>query len=316
MNTELEHTLAATDMKAQYDACAKRLLGQKSILAYILVKTVDEFKGMNPKDVVACIEGTPYISVVPVEPGLTNAVTEKKGERLVGFNTESAEINEGLVRFDIVFYVRMKDGLSQMIINVEAQKDEPKKYKILNRGIFYVSRLISSQKERDFQNTGYDDIKRVYSIWVCMNTSENIMSHVHLTKDDLVGAYDWAGNLELFNIIMIGLSKEIPEHNEMYELHRLLGALLSQELTINEKLNILGKEYEIPMEENFRKDVSVMCNLSQGIEEKGINKGIKEGTLLTLISLVKDNLLSIDIAAKRMNMTVSEFEVAMENAKA
>ena len=102
----------------------------------------------------------------------------------------------------------------------------------------------------------------------------------------------------------------------MYELHRLLGALLSQELTINEKLNILGKEYEIPMEENFRKDVSVMCNLSQGIEEKGINKGIKEGTLLTLISLVKDNLLSIDIAAKRMNMTVSEFEVAMENAKA
>ena len=265
MNTELENTLAATDMKAQYDACAKRLLGQKSILAHILVKTVDEFKGMNPKDVVAYIEGTPYISVVPVEPGLTNVVTEKKGERLVGFNTESAEINEGLVRFDIVFYVL---------------------------------------------------IKRVYSIWVCMNTSENTMSHVHLTKDDLVGAYDWAGNLELFNIIMIGLSKEIPEHNEMYELHRLLGALLSKKLTINEKLNILGKEYEIPMEENFRKEVNVMCNLSQGIEEEGINKGIKEGTLLTLISLVKDNLLSIDIAAKRMNMTVSEFEAAIENAKA
>ena len=316
MNTELENTLAATDMKAQYDACAKRLLGQKSILAHILVKTVDEFKGMNPKDVVAYIEGTPYISVVPVEPGLTNVVTEKKGERLVGFNTESAEINEGLVRFDIVFYVRMKDGLSQMIINVEAQKNEPKNYKILNRGIFYVSRLISSQKERDFQNTNYDDIKRVYSIWVCMNTSENTMSHVHLTKDDLVGAYDWAGNLELFNIIMIGLFKEIPEHNEIYELHRLLGALLSKKLTINEKLNILGKEYEIPMEENFRKEVNVMCNLSQGIEEEGINKGIKEGTLLTLISLVKDNLLSIDIAAKRMNMTVSEFEAAIENAKA
>ena len=320
MNTELKNTLAATDMKAQYDAGAKRLLGQKSILAHILVKTVDEFKSMHPKDVAACIEGTPYISVVPVEPGLTNVVTEKKGERLVGFNTESAEINEGLVRFDIVFYVRMKDGLSQMIINVEAQKDEPKKYKILNRGIFYVSRLISSQKERDFQNTSYDDIKRVYSIWVCMNTSENTMSHVHLTKDDLVGAYDWAGNLELFNIIMIGLSQEIPEHNEMYELHRLLGALLSQELTINEKLNIIGKEYEIPIEENFREEVNVMCNLSQGIEDKGIaigiDEGIKKGTLLTLVSLVKDGLISINVAASRMNMTVSEFEAAMENAKA
>lgn len=45
--------------KGYDDTSAKRLLGQKSILAHILVKTVDEFKGMNPKDVVDCIEGTP-----------------------------------------------------------------------------------------------------------------------------------------------------------------------------------------------------------------------------------------------------------------
>lgn len=49
----------------------------KSILVHILVKTVDEFKGMNPKDVVDCIEGTPHISTVPVEPGLTNAPAKK-----------------------------------------------------------------------------------------------------------------------------------------------------------------------------------------------------------------------------------------------
>ena len=55
------------------------------------------------------------------------------------------------MRFDIVFYVRMKDGLSQIIINVEAQKDEPQRYGIINRAVFYVSRLISSQKERDFE---------------------------------------------------------------------------------------------------------------------------------------------------------------------
>ena len=179
----------------------------KSILVHILVKTVDEFKGMNPKDVVDCIEGTPHISTVPVEPGLTNAASEKNGERLVGFNTENEEINEGLVRFDIVFYVRMLDGLSQIIINVEAQKDEPK------------------------------------------------------------------GNLDLLNIIMLGLAKSLPEHDETYELHRLLGALLSKELTIDEKLNIIGNEYDIPIEENFRKDVSVMCNLSQGIKEDGIAIG-------------------------------------------
>ena len=293
MNAELKNAIKATDSKAEYDTSAKRLLGQKSILAHILVKTVDEFKGMDPKKVVDSIEGTPHIGTVPVEPGLTNAVSEKNGERLVGFNTENGEVNEGLIRFDIVFYVRMKDGLSQIIINVEAQKDEPNGYEILNRAIFYVSRLISSQKERDFENSSYDDIKRVYSIWICMNMKENTMSYVHLTKEDLIGSYEWKGNLDLLNIIMIGLAKKLPEHDETYELHRLLGSLLSQDLTVDEKLNIIGNEYDIPIEENFRKDVSVMCNLSQGIEEKGI--AIGEAGLI--VKMYKNGFTAEQIAA-------------------
>ena len=203
----------------------------KSILVHILVKTVDEFKGMNPKDVVNCIEGTPHISTVPVEPGLTNAASEKNGERLVGFNTENEEINEGLVRFDIVFYVRMLDGLSQIIINVEAQKDEPK------------------------------------------------------------------GNLDLLNIIMLGLAKNLPEHDETYELHRLLGALLSKELTIDEKLNIIGSEYDIPIEENFRKDVSVMCNLSQGIKEDGIAIGAAREKAQIILNMYKNGFTAEQIAS-------------------
>ena len=203
----------------------------KSILVHILVKTVDEFKGMNPKDVVNCIEGTPHISTVPVEPGLTNAASEKNGERLVGFNTENEEINEGLVRFDIVFYVRMLDGLSQIIINVEAQKDEPK------------------------------------------------------------------GNLDLLNIIMLGLAKNLPEHDETYELHRLLGALLSKELTIDEKLNIIGNEYDIPIEENFRKDVSVMCNLSQGIKEDGIAIGAAREKAQIILNMYKNGFTAEQIAS-------------------
>ena len=153
MDTEIKNAVSATDQDAQYDDKAKRLLGNKIILAHILVKTVDEFKGMNPKDVVSYIEGEPFISVVPVEPGLANIEKEENGQRIVGMNTENAEINEGLVRFDIIFYVRMKDGISQVIVNVEAQKDEPSGYHILNRAVFYVSRLVSSQKERDFVKT-------------------------------------------------------------------------------------------------------------------------------------------------------------------
>lgn len=86
MDTEIKNAVSATNQEAQYDEKAKRLLGNKIILAHILVKTVDEFQGMNPKDVVPYIEGNPFISVVPVEQGLTNTVKEKDGQRIVGMN--------------------------------------------------------------------------------------------------------------------------------------------------------------------------------------------------------------------------------------
>lgn len=273
MNTEIANAVNAAGDKAQYDTRVKRLLAQKSILAHILVKTVDEFKGMKPEDVVKYIEGEPSISVVPVEPGLANMEkTDATGQRIVGLNTENAEINEGLVRFDIIFYARMKNGLSQIIVNIEAQKDEPTEYKILNRAIFYVSRLISSQKERDFVNTNYDDIKQVFSIWICMNMDYNSLSHIHLTKDEMLKPCNWKGNLDLLNIVLIGITNEIPEHDEKYEMHRLIGALLSSELKEQEKLDIIEHEYNIPISQEFREDVRIMCNLSTGIEEKATEK--------------------------------------------
>ena len=273
MNTEIANAVNAAGDKAQYDTRVKRLLAQKSILAHILVKTVDEFKGMKPEDVVKYIEGEPSISVVPVEPGLANMEkTDAAGQRIVGLNTENAEINEGLVRFDIIFYVRMKNGLSQIIVNIEAQKDEPTEYKILNRAIFYVSRLISSQKERDFVNTNYDDIKQVFSIWICMNMDDNSLSHIHLTKDEMLKPCNWKGNLDLLNIVLIGITNEIPEHDEKYEMHRLIGALLSSELKEQEKLDIIEHEYNIPISQEFREDVRIMCNLSTGIEERATEK--------------------------------------------
>ena len=113
----------------------------------------------------------------------------------------------------------------------------------------------------------------IYKIYI--NNKENDCKE-QAGKEDLIGYYEWKGNLNLLNIIMIGVANELPERSERYELHRLLGALLSKELTRNEKLDIIEKEYEIPMEENFREDVNTMCNLSEKIEEKGKREGNAE----------------------------------------
>lgn len=312
MNTEIANAVNAAGDKAQYDTRVKRLLAQKSILAHILVKTIDEFKGMKPEDVVKYIEGEPSISVVPVEPGLANMEkTDAAGQRIVGLNTENAEINEGLVRFDIIFYVRMKNGLSQIIVNIEAQKDEPTEYKILNRAIFYVSRLISSQKERDFVNTNYDDIKQVFSIWICMNMEDNSLSHIHLTKDELLKPCNWKGNLDLLNIVLIGITNEIPEHDEKYEMHRLIGALLSSELKEQEKLDIIEHEYNIPISQEFREDVRIMCNLSTGIEERATERATEKTSEKFILNMYKKGY-TLDQIADVAETGVDEVEAIIK----
>ena len=305
MNTEITNAVNAAGDKAQYDARVKRILVQKNILAHILVKTVDEFKGMKPEDVVKYIEGEPKVGIVPVEPGLSNIEkTDATGQRIVGLNTENAEINEGLVRFDIIFYVRMKNGLSQIIVNIEAQKDEPTEYKILNRAIFYVSRLVSSQKERDFVNTNYDDIKQVFSIWICMNMDYNSLSHIHLAKDEMLRPYDWKGNIDLLNIVLVGITNDIPEQDENYEMHRLIGTLLSTELREQEKLDIIEHEYNIPISNELREDVRIMCNLSTGIEEKATEKFIlnmyKKGyTLDQIADVAETSVAAVEAVIKK-----------------
>ena len=79
---------------------------------------------MDADTVASLIEGEPYISQIPVEPGLTNkdTVDARTGERIVGLNAENSEIDEGKIYFDIIFYVRMRDGLAKMIINLEASQ--------------------------------------------------------------------------------------------------------------------------------------------------------------------------------------------------
>ena len=114
---------------------------------------------------------------------------------------------------------------------------------------------------------------------------------------------------------MIGLSEELPEHNKDYELHRLLGTLLSNELTAKEKLNIIGNEYDIPIEEKFREDVDIMCNLSQGVKEKGIAIGEERGIAIGEASLIKtmyNNGLTPEQISKMTSKSIDDINAILE----
>ncbi len=277
MNSDLKNAIAATSGTSQYDESVKRLLSQKEILANILVRTIPEFKGMQAKDVMCYIADGPYLGV-PLDSGLTNAEKENGvGCRILGLNTENIDIKEGMIRFDILFYVSMKDGVTPMLINVEAQKSLPREYDIFKRAVFYASRLISSQKGREFVKSNYNDIRRVYSIWLCLNMDKNVMSHIHLSQDDLLDMYNWGSGIDLFNIILIGVTKQIPSYRPEYELHRLISVLTSMLLEDSAKIVIMGKEYDIDISNEMESEANTMCNLGEGIWEEAHEQGVEQG---------------------------------------
>lgn len=100
---------------------------------------------------------------------------------------------------------------------------------------------------------------------------------------------------------MIGLTSKPTEDEEKYKLHRLLSSVLSDTLSAEEKLKVLENEYDIPIEDSFRREVDTMCNLSQGIEEKGIEKGIEKGKTEVILNMYEEGY-SLEQIAKVAKM--------------
>ena len=100
--------------------------------------------------------------------------------------------------------------------------------------------------------------------------------------------------------------------NEPDSLLRLLDILLSSDRNINEKKQLLENDFQISMTEHLERGVSEMCNLSKGIEEKGIQKGIEQGieqgTLSSIKSLMESMGWSLEQAMDALKLSTEERE--------
>lgn len=277
METSISHKINITAQKAAYDTYVKKLLSEKIILAHILASVVTEFNGMTPEDIIPLIEGQPDIENVSIIPGETSMPS------IIGDNTEDIVPNEGKVTFDIRFSVRIpgQNGIVKIIIDIEAQKRFYPGYDLVTRGIFYAARLLSSQLGTEFTLSAYNNIKKVYSIWICIDCPKyavNTVTRYHITQENLVGCFPKdKARYDLLETIMICLSNDIAPKTESLHIHRLLGILLSPELKVNDKKTALSEEFNIPMTIEMERMVADMCNLSDLIVEKSWQKGIEQG---------------------------------------
>ena len=122
--------------------------------------------------------------------------------------------------------------------------------KIVKRNLYYCCRLVSSQYGTEFTNSHYEKIKKVYSIFICMNP---------------------------------------PNYRKS---------------TINQYS--IQEEFGIKMTQELEREVSEMCNLSEGVEQKGIAKGIAKGITASIRNLMESMGWSIEQAMDALQIPTEE----------
>lgn len=254
------------------------------------------------------IEGEPDIGQVPV-----NMDEKVLSEQIETASVEDNSVYEGTVSYDIRFYANTPGTgeRNRLIINIEAQNDFYPGYPIVKRGIYYCSRMISSQYGVEFTESHYDRIKKVYSIWICMNPPKyrrNSINRYFIKEEKLIGdVSERKENYDLITTVMICLG-ESNDKNSLGVL-RLLEVLLSSERGVEEKKEILQKDFSIEMTKTIEREVSIMCNLSKGVEEKGVEKGI----LFSIRNLMETMGWSAEQAMGGLKIPEEEREKYMNN---
>jgi hypothetical protein len=309
----ISNTIDSAKDKIQYDEHVRQILKDKGILAYILKYAVKEFKDYSIDDAKAAIDGEPEVAIRSVRP-----------EAVSTLENESKIPGEGKMYFDILFYAVTNDGYRQkMYINIEAQKSFYPGYDLVTRGIVYPARLISQQMDVEYTADNYDGVKKVYSVWICMNAPEKKHSYKkvadsiveysikptilypHNATDDEIAT----GRYDLMSTVFINLNSQ-NTINSKNVLISMLSTLLSDKIKADEKKQKLEKEYGIKMSKELESEVSSMCNLSEAIEERGIERG----RMYTIYDFIQSGMITPEAGAQKLGISVEQLKEDMEAA--
>ena len=307
LENPLGEAIAATEGESAYDAQAKLLLGNKTILSHILKECVSEFKDYSCEYIEQfCIEGDPRIGTEPVE-------RFERGKNIVGMNTEDTTSTEGTQYFDIRFYATLpeSDETIGLIINVEAQNKFDPGYSLVRRGLYYCSRMISGQHNTIFEHEDYNRIKKVYSIWICPSAPDeraDTITKYYIAEECVKGqSKTELQHYDLMNLILICFN----DKDNSDGLNRFLKVLLSNSFTSKEKHLILTDEYNVKFTDDLERGIDRMCNLSAGVLEKG--KEIARDEMIRTMLL--ENELPIEKIAKYAKSTVEEVKKILADMK-
>ncbi len=317
--TYLSQAVDAANDAVTYDTNVKFLLADRQILARILKYAVSEFQDMAIDEIMSCIGNDIEIGSKPLDAGLSNL------GRIKDSNIEDNVPGEGIIFYDIRFTAYLRQSEMKILINVEAQKSSDPSalgYHLENRIIFYMARMVSAQKQTEFFHSDYDNLKKVRSIWICMDSSDegDSIEELGFEKKSIFGNKTNLHNTDLMKGIIINIRSGENLKDSQNILINMLEKLFSQ-MDTAEKKRILTESYGMIMTADLEGRIQTMCNLSENIEAKGIEKGIEQGIeeertnaikRMLKAGATKEQILSYGYTEKELTEISQNFNVSVD----
>lgn len=259
--TQVQHdqNLISDDQRTR-DINAKAVLKYRLVLAHILKYAVPDFKDDEVNDLAGRIAADSK---------------DKACAQIIDIESD----HSGLVsiEFDICTNVITKEGCS-VILNVEPQnKYRPSikagkgTYSLAQRGMYYISRLITEQL--GVGDLNYSKLKKCYSIWLIFDSSISQPQVLDYKMTEQSGQLTTVSRrlnkeIDLAELIFITIDRNKTSTQDIF---RFLNALFVDKSLLSEFIPVNSETSEI------HKEVGDMCNISQWYKDIGMEKGIEEG---------------------------------------
>ena len=281
-DTYIAQSVKMAENKRKSDLACKKILASREVLAYILKGVVPEYVDSSLEEIEKnYIEPDIIFQRSLVVPGLTG-----QKEYIEGMQQEDGIVGEATIFFDVKFKALLPGAQRRkaqlcLYFDIEAQNKYRPGYPLEKRGIYYLSRLISSQIQTVSEDTNYNVLQKTYSIWICLGNDipkreRQSITRYAFQKQDIYGCSgDKKADYDLMSLIIIRLGEGPAEEKTL----GMLQTLFLGEMSSGERLRKLKEDYQLKISRETAKEVEAVYTYTDMMEErieKRVKKRVKE----------------------------------------
>ena len=264
-------------IREETDQGFKVVIHNSDVLSMILRDTIPEFEGMDLESIKDCLElGEDRTFVKGRDPEYPS----RKGKATLDS------------RFDIL--LPGKKGRTPVILGIESQKEIGNSEHLYNRMLYYAGRMISNQKNRDFRNDNYQDMKDVICIWLILRPKGILKNDIKCLKvrgSSICHEDDKEMVFDKLKILIVGLGDYAGDIENRV---RFASTLFAPDLDQQQRFDLVKENYNIELDESVLEGVDRIMGFYDNSIQAERQEGEIEGKVDTITKLVRSGILSAD----------------------